>query len=67
MIANWLYFFTKEIGRCLNNALGFEDSEISNTLTGICFLWLELIIVLAAAILFSIICLRLTNEKEKEK
>ena len=65
MIANWLYSFTKEIGRCLNNALGFENSEISNTLTGICFLWLELILVLTIAISFLII-ICLTNKKEKK-
>ena len=67
MIANWLYFLTKEIGRCLNNALGFENSEISNVVSGVLFLWVELILVLATAILFSILCLRLTNKKEKEK
>ena len=43
MISEWLYWYTCQIGYGFNNAVGFENNQESNLLTGITIVWFLLI------------------------
>ena len=66
MISEWLLRFTCQIGGNFNNAMGFENSQESNLLTGITLCWF-CIVLLALIMVCILILYKLETRKEKNK
>lgn len=66
MISEWLLWFTTEIGGNFNNAMGFENSQESNLLTGITLSWFFIVILLLLMVCI-LILYKLETRKEKNK